>query len=416
MKYYPILFDKKFNDKYVEDNDAVFSPPHQLKTINSFGTKVEYSYYDGTQTKFTFLLSVGDYNLVNSICFEEYAWFKHIVNGESKLLIFFPYEGFGLQDNDQFLFTFFNKLLYFYNIPPKNIRFLSGNLKVKKEVKRVFPQLEDSCIGVNYFSTDFMLKYLKKNRILTKTELTEFLKSSKEKEFIFKNAAARNHRVFLASYFHSKKILDKTSFSFLDSYDDIESSSNTPGTFTHNIKNFSCDPKERKVLLNSWMEFKKGVPYKIDMDPSFVAQFDRQSQFPIEITHKAFFTFTSETLVAETLQKDVLFITEKSYQNFAYYHPFILLGCPGTYEYLHKQGFETFPEIFNEDFDLEPNIYKRTRMILSEIEKFLQSDDRSYFYSDELAEKLIHNRSVLEKLNTAKTFVNKFRLCLKLDS
>ena len=152
------------------------------------------------------------------------------------------------------------------------------------------------------------------------------------------------------------------------------------------------------------------------MDPSLLVQFDRQSQFPIEITHKAFFTFTTETLVAETLQKDVLFITEKSYQNFAYYHPFILLGCPGTYEYLHKQGFETFPEIFNEDFDLEPNIYKRTRMILSEIEKFLQSDDRSYFYSDELAEKLIHNRNVLEKLNTTKTFVNKFRLCLKLDS
>ena len=150
MKYYPILFDKKFNDKYVEQNYAVFSPPDQLKDVNSFETKIEYSYYDGTQTKFTFLLPVGDYYVVNSICFEEYAWFKHIVNGESKLFIFFPYEGFGLQDNDQFLFTFFNKLLYFYNIPPKNIRFLSGNLKVKKEVKSktgVELELEIKIIG-----------------------------------------------------------------------------------------------------------------------------------------------------------------------------------------------------------------------------------------------------------------------------
>lgn len=414
MKLYPILLDRAFERKYAEGPDrAVYSAPGELD-IPDFDVKFEYTYYDGTQTEFVFAVAIGNYGEFQSIRFEDFPWFKHIVEGKSRLYIHFPYEGFGIEEYNYYMYEVFNKLLFYYNIPPKNIRFLSGNIKAKEDIKRVFPELEDYVFGVDYFASCFMLEYLKKNKILSKTEVLDFLNTPKEKEFIFKNAAARSHRVFLASYFKSKGILDKTIFTFLDSYSNTNSY-DTKSSFDYNISQYSYDNNERDLLYNAWSEFESGIPYTIDMHPSSTAQFNRQSQFPIDITHKSFFTFSSETLI-NRLNDHTFFITEKAYQNFAYYHPFILLGCPGTYEHLHKLGFETFPEIFNEDFDLEPNMYKRVRMILDQVEKFLGSDNRDYFYSQELAEKLVHNRTVLEKLDRTQSYIDTLKLCLKLDS
>jgi hypothetical protein len=44
-------------------------------------------------------------------------------------------------------------------------------------------------------------------------------------------------------------------------------------------------------------------------------------------------------------------ISEKSFKPMAFYHPFIAYGSEGTLRYLHREGFETFPELFDESYD-----------------------------------------------------------------
>jgi hypothetical protein len=44
-------------------------------------------------------------------------------------------------------------------------------------------------------------------------------------------------------------------------------------------------------------------------------------------------------------------VSEKVFKPIIFYHPFIVYGSADTLKYLHAQGFETFPEIFDEHYD-----------------------------------------------------------------
>lgn len=67
--------------------------------------------------------------------------------------------------------------------------------------------------------------------------------------------------------------------------------------------------------------------------------------------------------------KGIRQFTEKVLKCFAYHHPFVVVGLPGTLELLREQGFITFSSIIDESYDLEENDDKRLNMALKEIEK-----------------------------------------------
>lgn len=46
-----------------------------------------------------------------------------------------------------------------------------------------------------------------------------------------------------------------------------------------------------------------------------------------------------------------IFISEKTLKPLALQHPFLLIGTPGLLAELKRQGFETFPELFDESYD-----------------------------------------------------------------
>jgi len=46
-----------------------------------------------------------------------------------------------------------------------------------------------------------------------------------------------------------------------------------------------------------------------------------------------------------------VFVTEKTFKPIAFQHPFIILGMPGTLDFLHTNGFETYENIFDERYD-----------------------------------------------------------------
>jgi hypothetical protein len=88
-------------------------------------------------------------------------------------------------------------------------------------------------------------------------------------------------------------------------------------------------------------------------------------------TKKDMWMKTYFSVVSETSSSDEwIFITEKTViRPMIYYHPFIIWGNPGTLEVLQKYGFETFPELFDESYDMIYNEELRLKSIMKSVKR-----------------------------------------------
>lgn len=73
---------------------------------------------------------------------------------------------------------------------------------------------------------------------------------------------------------------------------------------------------------------------------------------------------TCFSLVAETKVQHELFISEKIFKPLAYNHAMIVLGTPGTLQYIRNLGFETFAHCIDESYDQVPDYSARLQKIL----------------------------------------------------
>jgi hypothetical protein len=64
-----------------------------------------------------------------------------------------------------------------------------------------------------------------------------------------------------------------------------------------------------------------------------------------------------------------VFLSEKIYKPLAYKHPFLLVGYPGTLNYLKKLGYRTFHPHINEHYDSIQDDLERMDAIVSEVER-----------------------------------------------
>lgn len=98
------------------------------------------------------------------------------------------------------------------------------------------------------------------------------------------------------------------------------------------------------------------------------------------------FSIVSETT---TFSHYRLHVTEKSFKPIAFFHPFVTWGQIGTLNYLHKLGFETFENLFDESYDLLANQQQRLNLIYKNIQDF---DHLAY---DQIThDKLVHNHNL----------------------
>jgi hypothetical protein len=80
------------------------------------------------------------------------------------------------------------------------------------------------------------------------------------------------------------------------------------------------------------------------------------------------------SIVAETLAEPpvdrVPFVTEKTWKAVAMQHPFVVLGEPGTLQYLHSLGFETFENLWSEDYDTTQSTKRRIAQIVENVVQY----------------------------------------------
>jgi hypothetical protein len=164
---------------------------------------------------------------------------------------------------------------------------------------------------------------------------------------------------------------------------------------------FATEPENNEYKKFIFSEY----PFTIDYEePEFVA--DMHNFF----TKKECWMDTYFSVVTETsIEDDFCFISEKPIRPMIYFHPFIVLGNPNTLKRLKELGFETFPEFFDETYDviIDKNIRKKmvTESVIKLCQKPIEEIHQMYI---SVIPKLIHNRNLLVKFAKEKRLHNEF--------
>jgi len=121
---------------------------------------------------------------------------------------------------------------------------------------------------------------------------------------------------------------------------------------------------------------------------------------------QTYFSFIIETQVSNLNS----FITEKTFKMIFCGHPFILYSSPGSLSELHKLGYQTYPELFDESYDEMPNSFEKMFFIMDQIKKWtLPENKRELEEKIKLIKpKLLHNR-MLFLTKDYSLFWNKFK-------
>lgn len=318
-------------------------------------------------------------------------------HSELKLLLWFPNEGFSLS-MPRFI-EIIDFCLKDLNIPGDKTYFVFGDVNITENFAKWQSKLGLQTLhtyGFDSFETTYhnecrMLERRgHQSMFLKETDRQENLDKHRSKRFIFRNANPREHRLYFAAELKSRSLLEKSYYSWLNRYYTPEEQ-----MFDWIIKKYNSDIERHVVLKNHMRDFIKHSPYIIDHTAENIGQELNQRVLNPHMFTSSYFTFVTETTFDNLEGENVLFLTEKIYQPILQFHPFIVAGCPGTLAYMRKYGYETFPELFDEQYDLQQDLKTRTMMIIANIERVanLPHDqlDEIYF-SDNFQQKLIHNR------------------------
>jgi hypothetical protein len=104
---------------------------------------------------------------------------------------------------------------------------------------------------------------------------------------------------------------------------------------------------------------------------------------------------TAFSLVAESNLTSPVFMSEKTFKPIAFEQPFVVWGSPGTLEYLHTSGFETFDHVIDETYDTIINNEQRLDSIVTVVNNlYIEFKNGRQLFGDTITKhKLEHNRA-----------------------
>lgn len=272
---------------------------------------------------------------------------------------------------------------------------------------------EMNFLGIDMFQSKLWSDEMVKMPILSKEQIKEENKTIKKKYALSKTGKVRKSRLIIVDTLVENNLLEKTYFSWIDviyfskPYVDLNLLRHTFHVF--NPLESPIGDKFDKFLKNiNFIDNNK--PWVLDIDPTARANFKHigfESNINREFLINSYATIVTETDFDE-LKLGSFFITEKTYQQFAFYHPFILVGVQGLYSYIKSKGYLTFPELFDESFDVIYDPAERMKKIKSSILNFYntpKSKLTDIVSSDYFIDKLIHNRKNLERIRNEEKYL-----------
>ena len=215
----------------------------------------------------------------------------------------------------------------------------------------------------NYYSFPYFFiqaqYYMKKDPQCGKVNL----KSKKEKIYNCLNSSVKKHRTFLFDNLKSKNLLNYGFVSYVN----------------------------KGIILSQTIDPMGNRLYH-PMPPDI----NGYNCFGYHVVEKSYFSVVTETHHEfDNPDHDGLQFTEKTVKALIS-QPFIIVGQYGHLEKLREYGFQTYPELFDESYDLIENPMERIDFIIDEIERLCNMDksELEKIYKSVLW-KIEHNRKIM---------------------
>jgi hypothetical protein len=327
-----------------------------------------------------------------------------------RILIWFPSEGFSLK-MDRFIGDIiwslgdmgiaFNKVFFVYgdlNITQNWERYKNNTRRWDVDINfypfNIFEHNYRHECNVRYFSDH------PKKKVSIEDELVDIdnldLDKIRSKRYLCKNANPREHRILIVSELFRKGLDKHGIISFLNRYFD-------PNNFSFVDRYTDEEVQIKSQHAEHWS--KNQTPIILDHDKNTIEEGMNQRILKREHFADTYFSFVTETVFDDAPAP--LFITEKIYQPMMNYHPFIVTAGPGCLQYLRDQGYETFPEMFNESYDKMSSLKQRYAHIMSEVERLCAMDiNQLNSIYKKIVPKLKHNREHFLKKDTRQNFMD----------
>jgi hypothetical protein len=160
----------------------------------------------------------------------------------------------------------------------------------------------------------------------------------------------------------------------------------------------------------------KTAQYLTDRLPLVVDKTDPEEfvtyEFAEQLYFNTYFTVVTESFgfarpLKDNLATDIsIFPTEKVYKPILMGHPFVVFAPPGFLKHIRDQGFDTFPELFNEGYDDIQDDLLRLRAIVNEVDRVSNMSDAELIGKIvKMKDKLARNQRVLMKENPPEAFL-----------
>lgn len=280
-----------------------------------------------------------------------------IKNSNVQLMLIHSLEGY-----HSIVESIYKRLICDKGIPEEKIIFYSESYNILEAINYWAEKLNKKSIKTVYAR---IIECKFANAIANKPVISD--KQPITKKYLNLNRRWRPHRPTLVGLLASKNLLKQGYVSLSNQID----GNNWDNTFDY-LLSLNQNNKTIVSLLQDNKEKIFNLPSLIvDIEDLSVNGNWLQIQHGIvNYYNKTMFSLISETnFYFETDKESSIFITEKTYKAILYRHPFVIAAVPHFLKALRDNGYKTFGNIINEDYDSVEDDADRLLMVLNEVER-----------------------------------------------
>jgi hypothetical protein len=313
---------------------------------------------------------------------------QSIKNKKAKIVFFYITEGWFGEDISHY--NWLDNLTTKYNLEPDDLIMITSNLLAEENYK----ENKFTILSYNYFSDELFFALINKRDTLNiksfKNKYSYFIDNFNiEKHFLCFNNLTKLHRLWMFyELMNNIKLKNKSILSL--------NKNTTDKSFFEIVSSIN-----NVEMIEYYKTYDSTTEYSYDTN-NWLKDVQTGDSINIDAHLKTFVNIVTETLT----QKDVVFITEKTYKPIYTCQPFIIVGNTYSLKKLKELGFKTFDKWWDESYDDEIDFEIKMNKIKKILEEIASWDlEKCMLIRNEMKEILIHNyNQMLDKTELIKFY------------
>lgn len=324
-------------DIFSQDGEMFSSDFYKGKICPAYNDKIEYTpKHKINNSNHIYIINI--YNMsffhenydIGFNCVSE-NYLNDVREGKSKILLMLILEGYSGSEGN-FDLDIIEKWRMDSKLPENSIFYGTGNQLITGNYKGIKVKSILDFEAWNYKIYSDIVKYIP---------------SGDKNLFLSYNRNPRPHRIYFTILLMKENLLNRGLYSL------------------GNINHYNPDTYIIDETNNKEFDFlKENTPLLIDSAPDLY--YNLACDVTLQDYERTFISIISETL----MDKDTLFISEKTWKPIMVGHPFMILGNKNSLVFLKSLGYKTFDKWIDESYDLIDNEKQRREAIIKELKKF----------------------------------------------